>query len=77
MFVRYWGYLALVAAVVGAWLHLAALAVLVLAGLALVYLLLLAPLWAAGRKRARAGSAVITLTACYSGAGFASISGSV
>lgn len=51
MFVRYWGYLALVAAVVGAWLHLAALAVLVLAGLALVYLLLLAPLWCGAETR--------------------------
>ena len=43
-FGRYWGYLALVVAVVGAIEHLAIVAVLVLAGLALLYLLVQAPL---------------------------------
>lgn len=43
MFVRYWGHLALIAAVVGVIEHLEFLAVLVLAGLAFFYLLLLAP----------------------------------
>jgi hypothetical protein len=51
MFVRYWGYLALALAVLGAVEHLAAAAVLVLAGLAFVYLLLLAPLWCGAETR--------------------------
>ncbi len=51
MFVRYWGYLALALAVLGAVEHLAAAAVLVLAGLALVYLFLLAPLWCGSETR--------------------------
>jgi hypothetical protein len=48
---RYWGYVALAIAVVGAFEHLAAVAVLVLAGLAFVYVLVQAPLvcGAAGR----------------------------
>jgi hypothetical protein len=51
MFVRYWGYLALALAVLGAVEHLAVAAVLVLAGLAFVYLLLLAPLWCGAETR--------------------------
>jgi hypothetical protein len=49
---RYWGYLALIVAVAGAVEHLATLAVLVLAGLAFLYLLVQAPLvcGAAGRE---------------------------
>jgi hypothetical protein len=49
---RYWGYVALAIAVVGAFEHLAAVAVLVLAGLAFVYVLVQAPLvcLAAGRE---------------------------
>jgi hypothetical protein len=49
--VRYWGYLALALAVLGAVEHLAVAAVLVLAGLAFVYLLLLAPLWCGAETR--------------------------
>jgi hypothetical protein len=41
---RYWGYLALIVAIVGAIEHLATVAVLVLAGLAFLYLLVQAPL---------------------------------
>jgi hypothetical protein len=49
---RYWGYVALIVAVAGAFQHLATLAVLVLAGLAFLYLLVQAPLVcaAAGRE---------------------------
>jgi hypothetical protein len=41
---RYWGYLALIVAIVGAIEHLAIVAVLVLAGLAFLYVLFQAPL---------------------------------
>ena len=41
---RYWGYLALIVAIVGAIEHLATIAVLVLAALAFLYLLVQAPL---------------------------------
>lgn len=51
MFVRYWGYLALAVAVLGAVEHWAVWAVFVLAGLAFVYLLLLAPLWCGAATR--------------------------
>ena len=51
MFVRYWGYLALALAVLGAVEHLAVAAVLALAGLAFVYLILLAPLWCGAKTR--------------------------
>jgi hypothetical protein len=51
IFVRYWGYLALALAVLGAVERWVVPAVLALAGLAFLYLLLLAPLWCGAETR--------------------------